>query len=90
MTAPPVAPLNAKGLLEDLKKLLVKIEADLLARSSSADVPEIGARLRTEYDRARASKRTAMPQSNACTRNCRAGAMGGRVASSTETAATSA
>ena len=59
MTAPPVAPLNAKGLLEDLKKLLVKIEADLLARSSSADVPEIGARLRTEYDRARASKRTA-------------------------------
>jgi len=59
MTASPVAPLNAKTLLEDLKKLLARVEADLLARSSDADVPEIGVRLRGEYDRARASKRTA-------------------------------
>jgi len=56
---PSPAPLNAKALLEDLKKLLARVEADLLARSSDADVPEIGARLRGEYDRARASKRTA-------------------------------
>jgi len=56
---PSLAPLNAKALLEDLKKLLARVEADLLARSSDADVPEIGARLRGEYDRARASKRTA-------------------------------
>ncbi|MEI8367931.1 MAG: BREX-2 system adenine-specific DNA-methyltransferase PglX [Planctomycetia bacterium] len=56
---PSLAPLNPKALLEDLKKLLARVEADLLARSSDADVPEIGARLRGEYDRARASKRTA-------------------------------
>jgi hypothetical protein len=59
LPTPSLAPLNPKALLEDLKKLLARVEADLLARSTDADVPEIGARLRAEYDRARASKRTA-------------------------------
>jgi len=54
MTSP-----DPKLLLDDLKKLLGRVEADLLARASDADVPEIGARLRAEYDRARAAKRTA-------------------------------
>jgi hypothetical protein len=51
--------IDRKALLDDLKKLLARVEADLLARSADADVPEIGARLRAEYDRARAAKRTA-------------------------------
>jgi hypothetical protein len=51
--------IDRKSLLDDLKKLLVRVEADLLARSADADVPEIGSRLRAEYDRARAAKRTA-------------------------------
>ncbi|MBM3956199.1 MAG: BREX-2 system adenine-specific DNA-methyltransferase PglX, partial [Planctomycetes bacterium] len=53
------ARLHAAALLADLKKLLPRVEADLLARGSDAEVPEIGARLRAEYDRARAAKRTA-------------------------------
>lgn len=51
--------IDRKALLDDLKKLLARVEADLLARSADADVPEIGNRLRAEYDRARAAKRTA-------------------------------
>ena len=51
--------LQSKALLADLKKLLARVEADLLARSEDVDVPEIGAFLRSEYDRARAAKRTA-------------------------------
>ena len=53
MTA-TVAPLDSKRLLDDLKKLVTKVEADLLARSGNREVPEIGARLQSEYDRARA------------------------------------
>jgi hypothetical protein len=51
--------IDRKALLDDLKKLLTRVEADLLGRSADADVPEIGARLRAEYERARAAKRTA-------------------------------
>ena len=51
--------IDRKSLLDDLKKLLARVEADLLARSADTDVPEIGSRLRAEYDRARAAKRTA-------------------------------
>lgn len=58
MTA-TVAPLDSKRLLDDLKKLVTKVEADLLARSGNREVPEIGARLQSEYDRARAARRTA-------------------------------
>ena len=51
--------INRKTLLEDLKKLVSRVEADLLARSEDSTVPEIGARLKSEYDRARAASRTA-------------------------------
>ena len=51
--------INRKTLLEDLKKLGSRVEADLLARSEDASVPEIVDRLRSEYDRARAAGRTA-------------------------------
>jgi len=51
--------INRKTLLEDLKKLVSRVEADLLARSEDSSVPEIGDRLRSEYDRARAANRTA-------------------------------
>ena len=51
--------INRKTLLEDLKKLVSRVEADLLARSEDSSVPEIGTRLKGEYDRARAANRTA-------------------------------
>jgi hypothetical protein len=59
LEARPDSRLDSKKLLDDLKKLLPRVEADLLARSTDAEVPEIGDRLRAEYDRARAAKRTA-------------------------------
>ena len=34
------------ALLSDLKKLLQRLETDLLQRSESADVPEVGKALR--------------------------------------------
>lgn len=51
--------ISPPALLEDLKRLLGDVEADLRARSENATVPEIGERLRSEYDRAFAAKRTA-------------------------------
>jgi hypothetical protein len=51
--------IDRKSLLDDLKKLVTKVEADLLARSEDQNVPEIGARLTSEYNRARAARRTA-------------------------------
>ena len=51
--------INRSALLEDLKRLVTRVESDLLARSEDADVPEIASVLRREYDRARAAKRTA-------------------------------
>jgi hypothetical protein len=51
--------INRTALLEDLKRLVTRVEADLLARSEAPEVPEIAATLRGEYDRARAAKRTA-------------------------------
>ncbi len=51
--------INRKTLLEDLKKLVSRVEADLLARSEDSSVPEIGTRLKGEYDRARTANRTA-------------------------------
>lgn len=46
-------------LLNDLQKLLTKLEADLLERSESSDVPDVGATLRSEFDRAKRFERTA-------------------------------
>ena len=38
--------IDRSKLLSDLQKLLTKLEADLLERSESADVPDVGATLR--------------------------------------------
>ena len=51
--------INRQTLLSDLQKLLQRLEADLLERSQSAEVPEVGQSLRAEYDRARTAERTA-------------------------------
>jgi hypothetical protein len=51
--------IDRTALLEDLKRLVTRVEGDLLARSEDVDVPEIADVLRGEYDRARAAKRTA-------------------------------
>jgi hypothetical protein len=51
--------IDRKSLLDDLKKLVTKVEADLLTRSEDQNVPEIGARLTSEYARARTARRTA-------------------------------
>ena len=34
--------IDRKQLLDDLQKLLPKVEADLLERSESAEVPDVG------------------------------------------------
>lgn len=51
--------INRITLLSDLQKLLQRLEADLLERSESAEVSEVGKTLRAEYDRAKTAERTA-------------------------------
>jgi hypothetical protein len=51
--------IDRARLLSDLQKLLQRLEADLLERSASAEVPEVGSTLRSEYDRAKTAQRTA-------------------------------
>ena len=51
--------IDPAALLADLSRLVSQLEADLLARSEDAGVPEIAAALTAEYDRARAANRTA-------------------------------
>lgn len=51
--------INRSALLSDLQKLLKRLEADLLERSESADVPAVGETLRAEYEQARTAERTA-------------------------------
>ncbi|MBX6312632.1 MAG: BREX-2 system adenine-specific DNA-methyltransferase PglX [Isosphaeraceae bacterium] len=51
--------IDRKTLLEDVQTLLPKIEADLLERSDSSEVPEVGRTLREEYRAAQAAARTA-------------------------------
>ena len=51
--------INRQILLSDLQKLLQKLEADLLERSESAEVPDVGQTLRAEFDRAKKAERTA-------------------------------
>ena len=43
--------IDRKQLLSDLQALLKTLEADLLERSESAEVPDVGRKLREEYDR---------------------------------------
>ena len=52
--------INRQALLSDLQSLLKKLEADLLDRSKSSDVPEVGQTLREEYARAKKAERTAL------------------------------
>jgi len=47
------------ALLKDLQNLLRQLEADLLERSNSVEIPEIGLRLRNAYDNAKKSEQTA-------------------------------
>jgi hypothetical protein len=47
------------ALLSDLQSLLKRLEADLLERSESSDVPDVGQMLRGEYERAKDAERTA-------------------------------
>src|SRR3954451_9948726 len=51
--------IDRAALLSDLQKLLKKLEADLLERSESSEIPEAGDRLRQEYDQAKEAGRTA-------------------------------
>ncbi len=51
--------INRQALLSDLQKLLQKLEADLLERSMSAEVLEVGVRLKEEHERATKAQRTA-------------------------------
>src|SRR5208337_4729338 len=48
-----------KQLLSDLQGLLKTLEADLLERSDSAEVPDVGRTLREEFAEAQAAERTA-------------------------------
>lgn len=51
--------INRQALLKDLQKLLQRIEADLLERSESTEVPEVPAALHAEYEKAAKAERTA-------------------------------
>src|SRR5271166_1570611 len=50
---------DRKQLLSDLQALLKTLEADLLERSESAEVPDVGRKLREEHTAALAAERTA-------------------------------
>ena len=51
--------INRQQLLSDLQKFLQRIEADLLERSESTEVPEVPAVLHAEYEKAAKAERTA-------------------------------
>ncbi len=55
--------IDRQALLSDLQKLLKKLEADLLERSESAEVPEVGDQLRREFEGAKQAERTAQSYS---------------------------
>ena len=54
--------IDRAALLTDLQGLLRTIEADLLERSDSAEVPEVGQWLRSEYANAKEAERTGQTQ----------------------------
>jgi hypothetical protein len=51
--------IDRQKLLTDLQGVLKTIEADLLERSESSDVPDVGQKLREEYAAAQSANRTA-------------------------------
>jgi len=50
--------IDREKLLSDLQDLLKRLEADLLDRSDSTEVPMVGKTLRSEYERAKDAERT--------------------------------
>jgi hypothetical protein len=52
--------INRQRLLNDLQGLLRSLEADLQERSESAEVAEVPAALKDEYERAKKAERTAL------------------------------
>ena len=52
--------IDRKALLSDLQSVLKDIEADLIARSDSDELPEVKSWLQTEYDTAKEAERTAL------------------------------
>ena len=51
--------IHRAALLSNLQKLLKRLEADLLERSQSTEIPEVGAHLRQEFEEASEANRTA-------------------------------
>src|SRR5262249_18574733 len=51
--------IDRKELLTNLQSLLKTVEADLLERSESSEVPDVGQKLRAEYSAAQFANRTA-------------------------------
>jgi hypothetical protein len=51
--------IDRQKLLTDLQDVLETLEADLLERSESDEVPAVGEKLRAEYERAKSAQRTA-------------------------------
>jgi len=51
--------IDRVALLTDLQRLLKKLDADLLERSQSTEIPGVGAQLRQEYEQATEANRTA-------------------------------
>lgn len=51
--------ISRSALLSDLQALLKRLEADLLERSESTEIPDVGETLRAEYERAKQAERTA-------------------------------
>ena len=51
--------IHRAALLSDLQKLLKKLEADLLERSQSTEISEVGGQLRQEFEEATEAHRTA-------------------------------
>ena len=52
-------PIARPVLLKDLQVLLKKLEDDLIHRSTSTEIPEIGLRLRSSYEQAKSAQHTA-------------------------------
>ncbi|MFN6166613.1 MAG: hypothetical protein ACK474_09100 [Pseudanabaena sp.] len=52
-------PIARPVLLKDLQVLLKKLEDDLIDRSTSTEIPEIGLRLRSSYEQAKSAQNTA-------------------------------
>src|SRR6056297_1054321 len=52
--------IDRHELLDDLQTLLRKLEKDLLERTASAEVPEVGEWLQREFAQAQEAERTAL------------------------------